>query len=68
MDLKEFALQLSKATESMTPEQRAQIKDMFAKVSDQLNAYDKNHTDKVEIEYEGTEVPNGPTPRLKALS
>lgn len=64
MDLKEFALQLSKATESMTPEQRKQVRDMFARVSDQLNV---DETKNFYISYEGTEVPDGPTERLKAL-
>lgn len=64
MDLKEFALQLSKATESMTPEQRKQVRDMFARVSDQLNV---DETKNFDISYEGTEVPDGPTERLKAL-
>lgn len=31
MDLKEFARQLSEATENMTPEQRRQVREMFAK-------------------------------------
>lgn len=66
MDLKEFALQLSKATENMTPEQKEQIKNMFAKVSDQLNKQTQS-TYSCTNSTEQTEVPDGPTPRLKAL-
>lgn len=65
MDLKEFARQLSEATENMTPEQRRQVREMFAKVSDQLGK--KEEATVCSIETEETHVPNGPTKRLVAL-
>ena len=63
MDLREFSKQLSEATKEMTPEQRRAVKEMFLKVTDQLEHNDKT----VEIAHEGTEVPADITPRLKAL-
>lgn len=64
MDLKEFSKKLAEATKEMTPEQRKTVQEMFAKVSDQLN---KEVPAQATIACDGTGVPDGPTPRLKAL-
>ena len=64
MDLKEFSKRLAEATKEMSPEQRKTVQEMFAKVSDQLS---KDLPSEAAIHSEGTEVPDGPTPRLKAL-
>lgn len=64
MDLREFSKQLAEATKDMSPEQRRTVREMFEKVSDQL---DKKEPSQTAIHCEGTSVPDGPTERLKAL-
>lgn len=66
MDLKEFSKKLALATEHMSAEEKESIKALFEKVHDQLEKHPEECSN-IGLECEGTEVPDGPTQRLKDL-
>lgn len=60
MDIKEFAKELSEATKTMSAEEKHAVREMFAKVSDQLDA--PLHSTPC-VADGPTEIPEGPTQR-----
>lgn len=67
MDLREFSSQLAEATKNMTPQERDTLSKMFAQVTNGLANQGAEVCDHTAIAYDGTEVPNDATPRLKRL-
>lgn len=69
MDVKEFSTKLAAATQDLSQEERSALMKMFASVSDHIESSDgaivagQDHVD----DQTDSEVPNGITPRLKAL-
>ncbi|WP_125565739.1 choline trimethylamine-lyase [Companilactobacillus insicii] len=69
MDVKEFSTKLAAATQDLSQEERSALMKMFSSVSDHIESSDgaivagQDHVD----DQTGSEVPNGITPRLKAL-
>ncbi|WP_334329081.1 choline trimethylamine-lyase [Companilactobacillus sp. HBUAS59699] len=69
MDVKEFSTKLAAATQDLSQEERNALMKMFASVSDHIESSDgaivagQDHVD----DQTDSEVPNGITPRLKAL-
>lgn len=67
MDIREFTNKFVEATKNMSPEERASLMKMFESVSDEINKKDSaSKSDYVSVE-EGTEIPDGITPRLQKL-
>ncbi|MCC6102820.1 MAG: formate C-acetyltransferase/glycerol dehydratase family glycyl radical enzyme, partial [Olegusella sp.] len=67
MDIKEFAKGLSEATKEMSDEERATVKQMFEKVSDQLDKPICSTPVSEKDTNKSYEVPEGPTARQVRL-
>ncbi|MFD1486309.1 choline trimethylamine-lyase [Lacticaseibacillus baoqingensis] len=67
MNMQDFSTKLAEATKELSDEERASLQKMFASISTDIqNGSDKPST-KVAIASDGDDVPDGITPRLKAL-
>lgn len=68
MDLREFSNQLAEATKNMSPDEKAALSRMFAKVTDELAKGGAScPSAQANIPSNGTEVPEDITPRLRRL-
>ncbi len=67
MDMKEFTAKLEEATKKLSAEERASLVKIFQSVSDDITKPEVHFTNEVSLAAEGTEVPDGITPRLQAL-
>ncbi len=65
MDIREFSNKLAEATKNMSPQERASLMKMFEAVSDEITK--KEAPAQAVCCQEGTDIPDGMTPRLKAL-
>ena len=65
MDIREFSNKLAEATKNMSPQERASLMKMFEAVSDEITK--KEAPAQAVCSQEGTDIPDGMTPRLKAL-
>ncbi|GAB2025368.1 choline trimethylamine-lyase [Lactovum odontotermitis] len=67
MDMKEFQAKLAEATKDLTPNEKQSLAKMFESVSEKITG-DDEATVHVAFDNDGsTDVPDGMTPRLKAL-
>ncbi len=66
MDIREFSNKFVEATKNMSPEERASLMKMFETVSDEINKKEAAPQTSVCCG-EGTEIPDGITPRLQKL-
>ncbi|WP_311491521.1 choline trimethylamine-lyase [uncultured Anaerococcus sp.] len=68
MDLREFSKKLADATKHMDDEQKHQVRQMFQKVTEQLEKEANHCCGEIVVDHDGpTEIPNGPTQRLVDL-
>ena len=67
MDMKEFTAKLEEATKKLSAEERASLVKIFQTVSDDVNKTNVSFTSSAPLVSEGTDVPEGITPRLQAL-
>lgn len=68
MDLREFSKKLADATKHMDDEQKHQVRQMFQKVTEQLEKEANHCCGEIVVDNDGpTEIPNGPTQRLVDL-
>ncbi len=65
MDIREFSNKLAEATKNMSAQERASLMKMFEAVSDEITK--KEAPAQAVCCQEGTDIPDGMTPRLKAL-
>ena len=66
MDIRDFSNKLAEATKDMSPEERNALKSMFENVTKEMEAKGSAPAP-VASAAPGTDVPDGPTPRIKAL-
>ncbi|RMI76996.1 formate C-acetyltransferase/glycerol dehydratase family glycyl radical enzyme, partial [Streptococcus iniae] len=67
MDMKEFTAKLEEATKQLSDAERASLEKLFQSVSGDITKADDTQKESPLIAAEGTEVPDGITPRLNAL-
>ncbi|MFD1317464.1 choline trimethylamine-lyase [Loigolactobacillus zhaoyuanensis] len=71
MDIKEFSTKLAEATKELSPEEQASLKEVFKTISGDIQSTGAqksvNKSAAEAIISEGTGIPDGITPRLKAL-
>lgn len=69
MDIREFSNKLAEATQNMSAEERASLMKMFESVSDEITKEEpyQPQAQAQLLPSEGTTIPEGMTPRLKAL-
>ncbi|HFI0695192.1 TPA: choline trimethylamine-lyase [Streptococcus suis] len=67
MDMKEFTAKLEEATKKLSAEERASLVKIFQSVSDDITKPEVTFASQPYVASEGTEVPDGITPRLQAL-
>ncbi|AQP53767.1 choline trimethylamine-lyase [Vagococcus penaei] len=66
MDLREFSDKLAEATKELSPEERATLMKMFSSVTKEIEGEEKG-TISVKTSSDPVDIPDGITPRLKAL-
>jgi len=66
LDIRDFSNKLAEATKDMSPEERNALKSMFENVTKEMEAKGSAPAP-VASAAPGTDVPDGPTPRIKAL-
>ncbi|HCL02590.1 MAG TPA: hypothetical protein DHW61_09265, partial [Lachnoclostridium phytofermentans] len=64
MDIREFSNKFVEATKNMSPEERASLMKMFETVSDEINKKETAPSASNVCSEEGSDIPDGITPRL----
>ncbi|MCI2034258.1 MAG: formate C-acetyltransferase/glycerol dehydratase family glycyl radical enzyme, partial [Lactobacillus sp.] len=67
MNMQDFSAKLAEATQDLSDEERASLQKMFASISDDIQGGAAKSGVKVAFASDGEDVPEGITPRLKAL-